>query len=271
MERDHVGQLALLRPTHRRGPRRRGRAIPQLARAFFQWLAVAVVFAVVAYFEYAGVVWLSYGHTRPPQPADPMFDRVMPVYEVVERHRIRVAAPAEVTYAAACGMELEQSAIIRAIFAARAFFMRSEAVASSSRPAGFVAQMQAMGWGILAEEPRREIILGGVTQPWSPNPFFLALPADSFRAFREPGQVKIAYNLRVEPVGPGESIFHTETRVATTDAASRARFRRYWALVSPGVRLIRWASLGPLKADAERRARELGRGPDLPGPAGDGT
>ena len=47
-----------------------------------------------------------------------------------------------------------------------------------------------------------------------------------------------------------------QTRVATTDPTSRAKFRRYWACLSPGIILIRWISLGPLKAEAERRARQ---------------
>ncbi|PYR46798.1 MAG: hypothetical protein DMF89_20885, partial [Acidobacteria bacterium] len=51
------------------------------------------------------------------------------------------------------------------------------------------------------------------------------------------------------------SMFRTETRVATTDPTARAKFRRYWSFFSPGIILIRWMSLGPLKAEAERRAR----------------
>jgi len=42
----------------------------------------------------------------------------------------------------------------------------------------------------------------------------------------------------------------------TTDPAARAKFRRYWSFLSPGIFLIRWISLGPLKAEAERRAHE---------------
>jgi hypothetical protein len=40
----------------------------------------------------------------------------------------------------------------------------------------------------------------------------------------------------------------------TTDLAARAKFRRYWSFLSPGIILIRWISLAPLKAEAERRA-----------------
>lgn len=38
-------------------------------------------------------------------------------------------------------------------------------------------------------------------------------------------------------------------------AAPGVRFRRYWALVSPGVRVIRLEMLRLVRADAERRAR----------------
>ena len=49
-------------------------------------------------------------------------------------------------------------------------------------------------------------------------------------------------------------MFRTETRAVATDAAARAKFRRYWSFLSPGIVLIRWLMLGPVKAEAERRA-----------------
>lgn len=48
--------------------------------------------------------------------------------------------------------------------------------------------------------------------------------------------------------------FRSETRAVATDADARARFRNYWAFVSPGVSLIRRLSSGPMKREAERRA-----------------
>lgn len=76
-----------------------------------------------------------------------------------------------------------------------------------------------------------------------------------FSAFQEPDLVKIAWTLRADPMNGGESIFGTETRAIATDAGARAKFHRYWAFLSPGIILIRWAMLPALKADAERRAR----------------
>ena len=61
--------------------------------------------------------------------------------------------------------------------------------------------------------------------------------------------------LRADPVGSSESIFRTETRVATTDVTARKRFRWYWARFSAGIVLIRRLMLWNLKREAERRAR----------------
>jgi hypothetical protein len=41
-----------------------------------------------------------------------------------------------------------------------------------------------------------------------------------------------------------------------TDPLARAKFRWYWSMFSPGVLLIRRATLRLVKADAERRARQ---------------
>jgi hypothetical protein len=84
---------------------------------------------------------------------------------------------------------------------------------------------------------------------------FRALPPQQFLAFAQPDYVKIVWTLRADTIGANASIFRTETRAVATDTAARAKFRRYWSFLSPGIILIRWASLRPLRADAERRAR----------------
>jgi hypothetical protein len=119
-----------------------------------------------------------------------------------------------------------------------------------------VAEMQSLGWGVLADVPGREVVVGAVTRPWEANVTFRALPPDQFAAFREPGYVKIAWTLRAEPISTTESLFFTETRTIATDHTARAKFRRYWSFLSPGIIVIRWAMLGPLKSEAERRARQ---------------
>jgi hypothetical protein len=109
--------------------------------------------------------------------------------------------------------------------------------------------------GVLAEVPGREIVMGAITQPWQANVVFRPLPPDQFIAFNEGDHVKIVWTLRADAIGAATSIFRTETRAVATDGAARAKFRRYWSFLSPGIILIRWASLGPLKREAERRSR----------------
>ncbi len=61
----------------------------------------------------------------------------------------------------------------------------------------------------------------------------------------------------VDPLDPNSSIAQTETRVQVTDAVSRARFRRYWSFLSPGMELIRIVLLQQLEAEAEARYERL--------------
>jgi hypothetical protein len=221
-------------------------------------VAGGIGLAAASYATVVGVTWMRYGavaHAAADEESDALLDRFMPTYEVVERHRVLVRAPAETTFAAACEMDLERSRIIRAVFKGREWFMGSEA-GPRQKTRAFVPQMLAIGWGRLAELPGREIVMGSVTQPWLADVVFRPLPPERFAAFDDPDHVKIAWTLRVDPAGAGESIFRTETRVTTTDATARRRFRRYWSRIAPGVVLIRWMSLRLVKAEAERRSRE---------------
>lgn len=220
--------------------------------------AVAVTTAVVAgYAAYAAVTWFRYGRAANganPLDGDELLDRFIPTYDVVERHRIRVAAPAEITMAAAREQGLLHVPLIRAIFRARELAMG--ATPGGPQPRGLLAAMQALGWGVLAEVPGREIVVGAITKPWEADVTFQALPPAAFAAFAQPGFVKIVWTLRADPLDRETSIFRTETRAVATGAEARARFRAYWAFASPGIGLIRRLSLPPLKREAERRAQD---------------
>jgi len=228
-------------------------------RASARWLAAGVGVAAAAYGAYVGITWYRYGDAAPPSPEeqDPLLDRFMPSYDVAERHHVRIAAPSALTLAAAREVDLQGSPLVRAIIKAREVILGAT---PDDRPRlrGLLAEVQSLGWGVLAEVPQREVVVGAVTKPWEANVTFRALPPDRFAAFSEPGYVKIAWTLRAESIGTTDSIFRTETRAVATDATARAKFRRYWSFLSPGIILIRWAILGPLKSEAEGRARDEG-------------
>ena len=216
-------------------------------------LAVGAGIAGASYATYVAVTWLRYGRPRRArgEAVDLLLDSVMPDHDVCERHRVSIAAPAEVTLAAAKEIDPNESRLVRAIFRARQLVMRGKADVSP-RPRGMLEGMKAIGWGVLAEGPR-EIVMGAVTRPWEPDPAFRPLARDEFTAFGEPGYVKICWTLRADPRPDGSSVFRTETRAVATDAEARRRFRLYWSFLSPGIILIRAAMLSAVKAAAERR------------------
>jgi hypothetical protein len=238
-------------------------SITKLRRPF-KFLAGGVGLGVAAYLSYVGLAWWRYGHSRQTgasDEADPLLDRFMPDYDVVERHHIRVAAPTAITFSAETDLDFNQSRVIRTIFKTRDLVLGAQP-SSSDGPTELLAQVKALGWGVLAEIPDHEIVMGAATQPWVANVVMRALPPDQFANFQEPGYVKIAWTLRADPIGPSESVARTETRVVTTDSIARAKFRRYWSFFSPGIILIRYASLGLVKKEAERRARMRERSQD---------
>jgi hypothetical protein len=221
--------------------------------------AVAGAFALLAapYAAYVATTWYRYG--RPPAPTwgnggreGSLIERFLPTYEVAERHEVDVAAPAELTMAAARDMDLYRSPVVHAVFAIRTLPSRLRG-APPRMPASLLQETLALGWRILAEVPGREIVVGAVTQPWRAEVEFRGIDPDAFAGFAEPGYAKIVWTLEAIPLGPAASRFRTETRVSTTDPHSRALFRKYWAALSPGILIIRRQSLKLVKADAERR------------------
>jgi hypothetical protein len=229
----------------------------------------AIGFGVAGAGYAAVVAWnrLRYGTASRQPGGSGLLDRYIPNPEVIEHHRIAIDAPADVVVSTAKQMRLLDSPAIRAIFRLRELAMGGEPD-TRTHPQSLFEQMQSIGWVVLAERAGREVVFGAATQPWQATPVFRSIPADQFVAFAEPGFVKILWTLRAEPVGDSRSIFHTETRVCTTDAAARERFRKYWSYVAPGVELIRLAMLRPLKQECERRMRvepgmEIAEVPDV--------
>jgi hypothetical protein len=211
------------------------------------------VLAAVAYLGNVALAWWDYGSRHGDAQLEPLLDRYLPDWEVAEHHEILVDAPTQFAYAAARGLDFESSPVVRAIFRLRQLVMRSKETADTGSRE-LVERMVRLGWGILVDLPGRAVVMGAVTQPWRRSPVFQPLSASEFTAFNRIGYAKIAWSIRVEPDGPHRSVASTETRVAITDQVSRARFRWYWAFLSPGILLIRRVMLHRLKRDAERQS-----------------
>ena len=206
------------------------------------------------YVGYAAATWWRYG--RPERgPDDPLLDRFFPGYEVRELHEKDVEAPAALTLDCAKEMNAGESPVVRAMFALRSIPSRLRGTVQRPSRDGLLEEMRALGWGTLADVPGRAIVMGAVTQPWKADVVFRPLPPGEFAGFSEPGYVKIAWTLAVEPKGGSRCVLRTETRAMATDAASRSRFRRYWAALRPGIVLIRLETLRLVAARAEHLYR----------------
>ncbi|HJR15673.1 MAG TPA: hypothetical protein VJ808_02375 [Gemmatimonadales bacterium] len=201
---------------------------------------------------YMGITWYRYGTVARHRRRDPLVDSFMPKYELREVHETKVAAPAELTYIVARKLDLRKSTIVRAIFTGRELLMGAEH-RKREHADSFLDEVLGLGWQVLEEDPGHELVIGAATQPWHANVEFRGIPAQEFAAFNDPGYAKIIFTLAVDSAEPGRSVLHTETRVQTTDAESRQRFRLYWSVFSPGILLIRYEMLRLVKNEAERR------------------
>lgn len=222
--------------------------------------AAAGAIAAAGYLAYAATSWSRYGAAKPPKEPDTLLDRYMTDYEVVLRHAVVVNAPASTTFSAVRISDLDRSPIVRLLFGTRELLLRART--GDAAPAALpFDKLAEIGWSMLAEEPGKEMVLGTVTAPWDRHSRMRAVPAAEFADFKEPGYAKIVLGIRIEPVSSEHCELRSETRVQTTDPIARARFRRYWALLSPGMEIIRRVILQQVKADAEStwesvRARE---------------
>src|SRR5450432_3312647 len=95
------------------------------------------------------------------------------------------------------------------------------------------------GFGMLGEDPGREVVLG-ITGPfWRPVGNTLPFKKTDFDGVVRPGMARAVWNFTVEQVGDKQTMLATETRVSCGDDASRRKFRIYWLAVRPFSGLIR--------------------------------
>jgi hypothetical protein len=182
----------------------------------------------------------------------PLHEKYLPVFDAREYHEIELAASTAQAYDALRSLDLSCSCVVRVIFGIRTLPSLFLGQPWGSPAGPFVEHALAMGWAVLEEVPGHAFIAGAVTQPWAPVVQFRGLPAAEFLAFSDPGFVKIAWGFAVEEVEDAKTRVTTETRASATDEISRRKFRRYWFVVSPGIRLIRSLALRLLRQQVRR-------------------
>jgi hypothetical protein len=177
-------------------------------------------------------------------------DRVCYLPRRIEIDSIELALTPERTWALLRHGDLGRSPLTHALFALRTL---------PSRLAGGAAQELHLriddlssstghpGFQVLLDEAPREVVVGAIGKVWQLDiPFVHVADADAFAAFDEPGFIKVAWAIRVLPLGDTDSRVELEVRVDATDDLSWQKFRRYFLVVGPASHFIRKSLLATL-------------------------
>jgi len=183
-----------------------------------------------------------------------LLDELVPVYDVAARYRTHVRADPTTVYDALGRADFAASPLIRMLFLLRrlpAWLVRAPAarVAPRSRT---LRDLIGRGFGLVAERPDDELVLGTVGRFWRLAADLREAGAADFAVPLEPGLARAAWNFRVIEAGIGKTELSTETRVQCADSATRRRFRVYWTIVGPASGWIRLEILRLIRRTAER-------------------
>ena len=183
-----------------------------------------------------------------------LIDSFLPDPQFSETHSIEIAANPETVYRALWTTDFGASWIVKGLLRLRtlpALILHPATRRSRANTAITLRSIINAGFGVLHEEPSREIVLG-VTGPfWRPVGNVLPFNAEDFRGPVRPGLARAVWNFSVAAIDNERTILSTETRIICGDAASRRKFRAYWLLVRPFSGLIRHLMLRSVRRDCE--------------------
>lgn len=180
-----------------------------------------------------------------------MLDDLIPTPRKVETNSIDLAALPTTVWDHVRHGELGDSPFVRALFALRT--LPSRLAGASLEPVGFRIDSlrstpERPGFQLLGETPPHELTVGAIGKVWQLDiPFVHVDGPDAYARFAEPGWVKVAWTIRLEPRGEVGTHLVFDLRVDATDDASWALFTRYWQLIGPGSHFIRHALLAGLR------------------------
>jgi hypothetical protein len=192
-----------------------------------------------------------------------LIERFLPQSDYCLRHETLVHAPADRVFVLAWNLDVQSHRLVRGILWLREK-LHHGAPEPPRRGRGLMAEATSRGWGVLAYRPFREVVMGAITQPWKRGATIAGLPPEQFATYAEPDRVKIAWTIKVEPLGPALTRLRTEACAQSTDAAARGKFGRYWRLRAVEITLIRNLLLRSVCREAEQwcsdRRLATGRG-----------
>ena len=188
-----------------------------------------------------------------------LLDELVPEFEFAESHSVRISAPPHRALEAVESVPLGEMPLVRLLFAIRS--LPARIAGKRGLPAhgatSLDGQMLDFGFVRLAEGPGREFVCGGIGQMFrlrggvAPTVGDTRASTRASLAFREPGYARVAMGFSAEAAEGAARLF-TETRVQTTDPASRRRFGRHWRVIRPGSAAVRRGWLARRRAEGGR-------------------
>jgi hypothetical protein len=188
-----------------------------------------------------------------------LLDEVMPEFHVRASYRARIGASPERVYASVWTADFDHWGLMRAlvvlrglpglVVAPRETWRRARAGAKQRRVR--LEDLLGSGFTLLRERRGEELVLGTVGRFWLARGELGSVSPERFREVSVPGTAKAAWNFAVCPGTDGRTVLTTETRVLCADAATRRRFRTYWAVIGPFSGLIRREMLAAVRDAAE--------------------
>ncbi|MGW3954155.1 hypothetical protein ACWEKM_25260 [Streptomyces sp. NPDC004752] len=177
--------------------------------------------------------------------ADRALDRLLPQWDHRERHEVAVRAPRAEVLRAVEETRWRDLPLCHALLMFGSFGTKRD---KAKEP--FITSMTDGGFTRLHRDGD-QLVIGAVVSIEEPKgPATLTEPLDAtFAAFDRHGHYKVAFDFRVV-----EGRLTTETRVISTDPASRRRFARYWALIRVPSGLIRREWLHGIRRRAEEQS-----------------
>ena len=155
--------------------------------------------------------------------AVPLLDDVLPTYDWHELHAIELPCAPERGFDAVWDVPVGSDPLVRLLLRARGL--------SADRTLG---ELLSGGRGFqLVARTRTEIVAAASGTPWRPGGGLRPLDEAG------PGTVRVAIDIRAQPVGHAHCHVSTETRIAAVDDDARRAFGRYWRIVGPFSGLIR--------------------------------
>jgi len=181
-----------------------------------------------------------------------LIDSFAPRPDAVEIHSIVINASRATVYRVLRTADLGQSVIIKSLLVLRS--IPGHIAHPCALPKSRKVTLQTLidsGFGVLAEKPGEEIVLGITGRFWRPAGNISPFNRPDFDRPVRTGFARGVWNFSVTQPVPGQTLLTTETRVTCGDAASRRKFLAYWFVVRPFSGLIRLIMLKSVRKMAE--------------------